>query len=128
MEDAMRTLVLAMIAVGLAGPALAERRCGWYRNPTPGNVILEDADGQWWISRQGSAPAPGFDEAYTAAFDNRVRVDHAGNITDRYGSSCACAQGAFDAAAPVYENVRSIARLTEIPLSRCLEDPALPAP
>lgn len=120
----LRPLFLALVAF----PAQAETRCGWYHNPTPANVILEDADGQWWISRQGSAPVPGFEDAYTTAFDDRLRIDYAGKVTQRYGYSCACAEGEFDASRGQYENVLSIKSLTEIPLARCEQDPALPAP
>jgi Protein of unknown function (DUF4087) len=119
---------LLLAAILAAVPAQSETRCGWYRNPTPANVILEDADGQWWISRQGSPPAPGFDDAYTTDFDNRLRIDYAGQVTQRYGYSCACAEGVFDASRGQYENVISISRLTEIPMARCEQDPALPAP
>jgi Protein of unknown function (DUF4087) len=123
----LRPLLLTATLLA-ALPAQAETRCGWYHNPGPGNVILEDADGQWWISVQGSAPSPGFEEAYTAAFDNRTRIDYSGNVTQRYGYSCACAEGVFDASRGQYENVLSISRLTEIPLARCVKDPALPTP
>ncbi len=124
----MRTIAIA-ITVLLAGPAHAERRCGWYHNPTPGNVILEDADGRWWIARQGSTPVPGFDDAYTTAFDDRVRYNTRGEIITSgpgYGYSCACADGAFDEGRPAYEEVLSISRLTELPLSRCEADRNLP--
>ncbi|MGL5011757.1 MAG: DUF4087 domain-containing protein [Paracoccaceae bacterium] len=117
----MRSVVCAMIVVTVAGAAHAERRCGWYHNPTPANVFLEDADGQWWISTQGSAPAPGFEDAYTRAFDDRVRIDYAGQVTNRYGYSCACVDGVFDAG-----NAVSVSRLKELPLSQCENDPALP--
>jgi hypothetical protein len=122
--------LITLLAAALAAPALAasETRCGWYHNPTPANVILEDADGQWWLSMQGSAPASGFEDAYTTDFDNRLRIDHAGQETQSYGYSCACAEGVFDMARGQYENVVSISRLTEIPLSRCEQDPALPPP
>jgi hypothetical protein len=120
--------VLLITAVLAALPASAETRCGWYHNPTPANVILEDADGQWWISMQGGPPAPGFDDAYTRAFDDRLRLDYAGQVTDRYGYSCACAEGEFDVNGGQYDNVISISRLTEIPLARCEQDPALPPP
>ena len=29
---------------------------GWFINPTPGNVSLLDAQGEWVLSRQGEAP------------------------------------------------------------------------
>jgi hypothetical protein len=122
-----RTLFLIMVLI-TAGPVAAETRCGWYHNPTPANVILEDADGQWWISKQGSPEVPGFLDAYTPAFDDRVRIDYAGKVTDRYGYSCACAEGDFDADGTQYENVRSISRLVELPVSQCKADPALPPP
>lgn len=121
-------LVVSALFAALPAAAKTETRCGWYHNPTPANVILEDADGQWWFSRQGGPSVPGFDEAYTAAFDNRLRIDYAGQVTDRYGYSCACAEGEFDANGGQYDNVLSISRLTEIPLARCEQDPALPAP
>ena len=120
-----RTLFLT-VAVLAAVPAAAETRCGWYHNPGPGNVILEDADGQWWLSRQGSAPAPGFEDAYTTTFDNRLRIDYGGQVTQRYGFSCACAEGRFDAARGQYDNVLSISSLREIPMARCEGDPNLP--
>ena len=113
----LRALFLLLVAL----PANAETRCGWYHNPTPGNVFLEDANGQWWISTQGSAPAPGFEDAYTPAFDDRARIDYGGNVTDRYGFSCACADGTFRDGQAL-----SISRLREIPLGRCEADPKLP--
>lgn len=121
-------LRLALIAALLAAPAFAktETRCGWYHNTSPANVFLEDADGQWWISMQGSPPARGFDDAYTTDFDNRVRIDYSGKVTQRYGFSCACAEGKFDAGRSQYENVLSIQSLREIPMERCEGDPKLP--
>jgi hypothetical protein len=121
-------LLATVVLAALPAEARTERRCGWYHNPTPGNVILEDADGRWWISRQGNAPAPGFKDAYTQEFDDRIRIDSSGQITSRYGHSCACAEGTFDKSRGQYNNVLSISRLTEIPLARCNQDPALPAP
>jgi hypothetical protein len=123
----MQRTVFLTLALWIAVPAAAETRCGWYHNPTPGNVFLEDADGQWWFSSQGSAPVAGFEDAYTPAFDNRLRIDYAGQVTQRYGYSCACAEGTFDGSRP-QDNVLSIRSLTEIPLARCEQDPALPRP
>jgi hypothetical protein len=122
----MLRLALMTTALLAALPAAAETRCGWYHNPGPGNVILEDADGQWWLSFQGRPPVPGFDEAYTTAFDDRLRLDYQGQPTQRYGSSCACAEGVFDASRAEYDTVLSITSLREIPLARCEEDPKLP--
>lgn len=118
----MQRTVFLTLALWIAMPAAAETRCGWYHNPTPGNVFLEDADGQWWFSSQGSAPVAGFEDAYTPAFDNRLRIDYAGQVTQRYGYSCACAEGTFAAGGAL-----SISDLREIPMARCEADPSLPA-
>jgi hypothetical protein len=125
----VRAIAVLMIVV-VPTLAQAERRCGWYHNPTPANVILEDADGQWWISQQGRAPTQGFLEAYTTAFDDRVRFNVSGQIITSgpgYGYSCACVDGVFDPDASQYENVVSVARLTELPVAQCEADPNLPA-
>ena len=123
----MRTLAFVFIALFLAAPANAERRCGWYNNPSPANVFLKDADGFWWIAKQGSPPAPGSNDAYTPAFDDRVRLDAAGKIVTNggsYGYSCACADGVFG---PVGSGeVLSITRLDALPIAQCENDPNLP--
>ncbi|MCU0826265.1 MAG: DUF4087 domain-containing protein [Tabrizicola sp.] len=122
------TLVAVSLVAAVPAAAKTETRCGWYHNPTPANVILEDADGQWWISMQGGPPVPGFEDAYTQAFDDRLRIDYAGQPTQRYGYSCACAEGEFDVNGGQYDNVLSIKSLIEIPLARCEQDPDLPPP
>lgn len=123
-------LLLAAVTVAPhSARAETQRRCGWYHNPGPGNVLLVDADDDWWISRQGSAPAEGFEDAYNPAFDDRARYDHAGVlITDgaSYGYSCACADGRFGP--PGSGQVIAIDRLVERPLAACKTDPALPPP
>lgn len=118
----MRLTPLALIALIIATPALAatETRCGWYNNPTPGNVFLKDADGFWWISQQGIRPAPGFDDAYTPAFDDRERVV---TNTGSYGYSCACADGTFGPIGSM--EVRAITRLKALPIAQCKDDPNL---
>jgi hypothetical protein len=46
----MRLFGLALIALIIATTfSAAETRCGWYDNPTPGNVFFDDADGSWTI-------------------------------------------------------------------------------
>jgi hypothetical protein len=65
----MHRPLLFVAALLAAQPAQAEtlRRCGWFVNPTPGNFVLQDADGNWWIQMQGSPPAPGFEDALDRA-------------------------------------------------------------
>lgn len=122
----MRPFLLT--AALLAMPAHAETRCGWYHHPTPGWHYLRDADGEWWFSNSAKAPAfgyvsvPGFEAAYDQAFDERVRLDYTGKATENsYGFSCACAEGEF-----LGDKVLSLARLREIPMARCDDDPNLP--
>lgn len=121
--------IVLLIASVLAGRAVqAETRCGWYHHPTPGWHYLQDADGEWWFSESAQPPAigyaavPGFESSYDQAFDDRVRIDYAGRITDySYGFSCACADGIFRG-----DTVISVSRLTERPIAACEQDPNLP--
>jgi len=119
----LKTTCFAVMTALIAAPTLAktETRCGWYNNPTPGNVFLKDADGFWWISQQGTPPAPGFDDAYTPAFDDRDRVVTNGSS---YGYSCACANGDFGPVGSM--QVRLIAQLKALPLAQCENDSNLP--
>ena len=115
------TVAILALAAALVAPALqAETRCGWYANPTPGNVILTDADDSWWLATQGMEPTPGLWEAYGADMDERSEwILNNGN----YGYRCACAEGDFG---PVGSSEAYVIRkLTPLPLSRCEADPAL---
>jgi hypothetical protein len=99
--------------------ALAERRCGWLENPTPGNLWLKDASGFWTISTQGGPPAEGADRLPTPSSDRFVATN------GHYGYSCACLDGAFDAASS------TVARIDDAnvePLSVCRDDRRLPPP
>jgi hypothetical protein len=100
-------------------PALAEERCGWLENPTPGNWWLKDRHGLWIISAQGGPYAEGADKLTEPAPDRFVATN--GN----YGYSCACVSGTFDVQAQTITRVDA-ARTS--PLSVCLEDKALPSP
>ena len=43
-------------------PVLAEERCGWLENPTPGNWWLKDAHAFWIIATQGG-PVQGIENS-----------------------------------------------------------------
>lgn len=122
----LRPLVLLL----LAAPAHAETRCGWFDNPSPNLVDLIDADGLWSIAWPGSGTVfypTGYFEAYTGAFDDRVRINSRGEIINDgpgYGYSCACVIGEFDLNKG---EALSIVRLTEPPIATCENDPKLPA-
>ena len=59
-------LVVGLVALALLRPALAEERCGWLENPTPGNWWLKDARGLWIISAQGGPYADGVEKLIAA--------------------------------------------------------------
>ena len=100
-------------------PALAEERCGWLENPTPGNWWLKDAHGVWIISTQGGAYAEGTEKLPQPQPDRFVATN------GQYGYSCVCLTGAFDVHAQTMTRV-DLARTS--PLSVCRNDKALPAP
>lgn len=100
-------------------PVLAEERCGWLENPTPGNWWLKDAHGLWIISAQGGPYAEGVEKLPQPQPDRFVATN------GQYGYSCVCLTGAFDVHAQTMTRVE-LARTS--PLSVCKNDKALPAP
>jgi hypothetical protein len=111
-------IVAGLAMVGLVRPALAEERCGWLENPTPGNWWLRDAHGLWIISAQGDPDTEGVEKLPEPAPDRFVATN------GHYGYSCACVSGTFDDHA---ERMR-VDAARELPLSVCRGDKALPAP
>ena len=119
-----RRRAAAGMIVGLAvtaslSPVLAEERCGWLENPTPGNWWLKDPHGLWIISAQGGPYAEGVEKLPQPTPDRFVAAN------GQYGYSCACLSGTFDSRAQTMTQVVS-ARTS--PLSVCRNDKALPAP
>ena len=112
-------LVVGLVALAALRPALAEERCGWLENPTPGNWWLKDARGLWIISAQGGPYADGVEKLPEPAPDHFVATD------GHYGYSCVCVSGIFDAHA---ERMTRIEAARVLPLSVCRGDKALPAP
>jgi hypothetical protein len=102
----------------------AERRCGWYQNPTPGNLLLTDKDGEWWITSQGQANGPDAEGA-----DDKAPPMDSKQFTrtqpNGYGYGCACLTVEVD---------REAGRITRViagqavPLARCRRDKSLPKP
>ena len=67
-----RCRAAVLLSAPVLSPAIAanarraERRCGWYENPTPGNVTLTDRDGTWIIAMQGGHEAKGDGPEFSA--------------------------------------------------------------
>ena len=119
-----RRLATAGAIVGLTiaaslSPVLAEERCGWLENPTPGNWWLRDSHGLWILSAQGGPYAEGIEKLLRPAPDRFVATN------GQYGYWCACLSGGFDVHTQTMTRIDS-ARAS--PLSVCRNDKALPAP
>lgn len=100
----------------------ADQRCGWYANPSPGNLLLTDAAGDWWIQMQGRPDPEGIDN--TPAFDEAEFVET--NVPGTgYGYGCACLT--VEADADQHRVIRVIAGEI-LPLAVCRNDPSLPDP
>ena len=89
-------------------------RCGWWDNPTPGNVFFTDRDGEWTIAMQGMYEAEG--DWPTFGRDQVAPRDAP------HSHGCACARMQGD------PRSRLVGRFTEAharPLKVCRADPAL---
>lgn len=99
---------------GLREDAVAETRCGWFVNPTPGNAWLIDAAGEWIIATQGGEQADGDWPEFTKSQWVKTNVN--------YGYGCACMK---------VETNKTDDRITRIissnakALSACRKDKAL---
>lgn len=95
-----------------AGPVV---RCGWFDNPTPGNVWLTDRQGQWLIGEQGGYQADG---DWPDFRPSRWVATNGG-----HGYGCACLRVLDDA---VGHRIVRILGGRSRPLAACLDDPRLP--
>lgn len=106
--------VPAALASGGATPA-AVLRCGWFDNPSPGNVTLTDRDGEWIIAEQGGHQVPWTRPRFGAK-------DWVAAGRGSYGHGCACLKLQADS------DSREVSRIESTrarPLSACRTDPAL---
>lgn len=97
--------------------AKAEKRCGWFFNPTPANAWIDDADGEWMISVQGGYQADGD----WPDFPDDKWVKTNGN----YGYGCACMKVTVNASE---RRIIKILSATAKPLADCRRDKALVEP
>ena len=111
---AILTMLLASGACARELSPKAQTRCGWWDNPTPGNVSLLDRDGEWVIGIQGDHLA----EGDWPNFKDSEWV----NTNRSYGYGCACLDVVAD---PRTHEVARIRSAHARPLSACRRDPAL---
>jgi hypothetical protein len=117
-------LAAAAIVCLASVPALsAELRCGWYENPTPGNLMLTDKDGMWWITSQMQFNGPdAADSDKAPSFDTKQYVQTQAN---GYGYGCACLTVATD---PKDKRITRVYSGSILPIARCKQDRSLPGP
>ena len=112
-------LAIALVFAAPLRAAVAEERCGWLENPTPGNWWLRDARGLWIISAQDGPYAEGVEKM------PEPEPEHFVATNGHYGYSCACVSGAFDDHA---ERMTRVDAARVLSLSVCRGDKALPTP
>ena len=120
-EVALRAwwIVLSLVLALDSAPAgAAERRCGWFINPTPGNFFLQDGQAEWTLALQGGDSAEGMDE-------NLPDMSKRGWVeTNRsYGYGCACMTVVVDRG---QKRITRLLSAEPLPLARCRADGALP--
>lgn len=115
----------ALVVASLTAASAAERRCGWYVTPTPGNLSLIDKDATWTITSQreaDGADAVGADKA--PDFDPRQFVET--NVPGAgYGYGCACMTVETDAR---QRRITKVFAGDILPLRKCKADRSLPPP
>ena len=122
---AATSLVLANLAFATTGqpdlnktePVQFETRCGWLSNPTPGNIWLDDRDGEWIIAIQGGYQLEE-DWAWPAFKKGQWVITNAGS----HGYGCACLQMRADKET---NRVLQIKSARPRPLAACRKEPAL---
>ena len=113
------TLVLARrpAALGTIENPQFETRCGWLSNPTPGNVWLNDRDGEWIIGVQG-----GYQTESDWDWPDFKKGQWIRTNAGSYGYGCACLQVRVDKAT---NHVLEIKGARPRPLAACRKEPSL---
>src|SRR5215471_19247687 len=93
-----------------------ETRCGWFSNPTPGNIWLYDREAEWTIGVQGGYQVEG-DWDWPSFKDGQWT-----ETNGRYGYGCACMR------LRVNRRTREVLEIKSVrarPLAACRRDPSL---
>ena len=100
---------------------MAETRCGWYLNPTPGNLWLQDKDAIWSITSQMQANGPDAVGADRAPQESSTEYVDYGN---GHGYGCACLNVETDGK----DRITKVISGRTLPLAQCKSDKRLPPP
>ncbi len=103
----------ALLLAGQAGATPARPLCGWWVNPTPGNVTLLDGRDEYEIARQGAGQAAGAWPRFTAG-------QWVGHGSGAYGHGCVCLDAVVDD-----ERIPRFDHAVAQPLARCRHSPRL---
>jgi hypothetical protein len=116
------------LALSATTPLLAkENRCGWVQNPTPGNYWLDDGEGSWIMTAQGSDLEPlGMENLPDFTTGDFVETN------GYYGYACACIEVETERSGDFGETflgrISAIYGVQQLPISQCRADKALPSP
>ncbi len=116
----MRKIILISMLFISSISFATEKRCGWISNPTPANIWLNDADGEWLLSVQGGYQTEGLDNLIFPDSDSDKYV----RTNGYYGYYCGC----VTAETSDHDNQKLITKIvsSEVKsLKACLEDPKL---
>ena len=118
------------VSVSLAATTAAlakENRCGWIQNPTPGNYWLDDGEGSWVLTAQGSDVEPlGMENMPDFTTGDFVETN------GYYGYACGCIQAETEHSSDFGDSfvgrITAIYSVKQLPISQCRNDSALPKP
>ena len=122
LQPQTQAAIAAIVLLFPIAASAAEQRCGWYINPTPGNLWLQDKDAIWTITSLGQSEGPdavGADDR-TPRMDGNQYVDQGNG----HGHGCACLNVDTDGK----EKITRVYSGHTIPLARCKADKTLPKP
>ncbi|ODS05466.1 DUF4087 domain-containing protein [Vibrio scophthalmi] len=123
----MRAWALGLVVLASCQVGVAEMRCGWFDNSTPGNMSLLDRDGSWNISVQGGEAVD--DDSMAIVSQVTENQDEFVRTNRNNGFSCACLTVDSDIESFTIVKIHQAKQLL---LKQCLEDihitPHIPLP
>lgn len=114
----MKAFVLFLLVLCLCSSIsyADEKRCGWLKKPTPGNVFLADRDGDWILEAQGGYEIP---EAQFPSWPDFTEKSWVAYGPTGYGYGCVCMNVETEASTM---HVLKISHIKVLPLKTCRDD------